>query len=288
MARSPSWGTRPTPEQRITVDGMPVPRPQPRVCVMLNKPRGMITSTDDPHGRKTVMDLVALPRPKRGDPPRLYPVGRLDWDSEGLLLLTNDGSMTQRLTHPSYEHPRSYAVLVVGEPTADIIERWKRGITLDGRMTRFDEVTITEQGRGETWLQVTVHEGRKHLVRRMVAPWIPRNAFDPDRNGTVAARDVPSGKWRYLSDSEINLLRREGLAPDAPRMRSRKRGARRVAPPADRGRYATKNRSSARGGAMAKDEGILRVAVCGKRRPSDGSSRSPVRRQRPSRRRSPR
>ncbi|MCU0520662.1 MAG: rRNA pseudouridine synthase [Anaerolineae bacterium] len=208
--------------QRITVDGAPIPRPQSRVYVMLNKPRGVITSTDDPHGRKTVLDLVALPRPKRGDPPRLYPVGRLDWDSEGLLLLTNDGGMTQRLTHPSYEHPRSYSVLVAGEPAADVMQRWQRGIMLDGRMTRFDTVTITEQARGETWLRVTVHEGRKHLVRRMVAALgfpairLIRVSMGPLQLGTLA-----SGKWRYLSEPEVRLLRREGAATDLPQVRVR-------------------------------------------------------------------
>lgn len=276
-------------EQHITVDGMPVPRPQPRVYVMLNKPRGVITSTDDPHGRKTVMDLVALPRPKRGDPPRLYPVGRLDWDSEGMLLLTNDGSLTQRLTHPSYEHPRSYAVLVEGEPTADIIERWKRGITLDGRMTRFDEVTITEQGRGETWLQVTVHEGRKHLVRRMVAALgFPATRLIRIAMGPLQLGTLPSGKWRYLSDSEVNLLRREGLAPDAPRARDAyKRGAHRAGA-TDRGRYATRDHSSARGGSDSERRRNPSSGGLREHRPSGDSSRSPGSGQGPSRRRSPR
>jgi 23S rRNA pseudouridine2605 synthase len=201
--------------QRITVDGAPVPRPRPRVYVMLNKPRGVITTTRDPHGRKTVLDLVALPKPKRGDPPRLYPVGRLDSDSEGLLLLTNDGMLTQRLTHPSYEHPRVYRVLVSGEPDANAIDRWKRGITLDGRMTQFDNVTTEERKRGGAWLQVTVHEGRKHLVRRMVAALgypadrLIRIAMGPLQLGTLS-----SGKWRYLSEPEVRLLRKEGVAAD--------------------------------------------------------------------------
>lgn len=275
--------------QRITVDGTPVPRPQPRVYVMLNKPRGVITSTDDPHGRKTVMDLVALPRPKRGDPPRLYPVGRLDWDSEGLLLLTNDGGMTQRLTHPSYEHPRSYAVLVEGEPTPDILERWKRGITLDGRMTRFDEVTVTEQARGETWLKVTVHEGRKHLVRRMVAALgFPATRLIRVTMGPLQLGTLPSGKWRYLSDSEISLLRKEGLAPDAPRTRDTyKRGARRAGP-SDRGRYATGDRSPARGGGKGGGRRNPSGSTSRERRRSDDSSKSPGSGRAPGRRRSPR
>lgn len=243
-------------DQRITVDGAPIPRPQPRVYVMLNKPRGVITSTDDPHGRKTVMDLVALPRPKRSDPPRLYPVGRLDWDSEGLLLMTNDGALTQRLTHPSYEHPRSYSVLVGGEPPADVVERWKRGITLDGRMTRFDTVTITEQARGETWLRVTVHEGRKHLVRRMVAALgfpatrLIRVSMGPLQLGTLA-----SGKWRYLSEPEVRLLRKEGLPPDKPQTRGGQRGRRIGSSRSETGRSETGRPNSRRSPSRQRNTG---------------------------------
>ena len=255
--------------QRITVDGAPIPRPQSRVYVMLNKPRGVITSTDDPHGRKTVLDLVALPKPKRGDPPRLYPVGRLDWDSEGLLLLTNDGGMTQRLTHPSYEHPRSYSVLVAGEPAADIVERWQRGILLDGRMTRFDTVTITEQARGETWLRVTVHEGRKHLVRRMVAALgfpairLVRVSMGPLQLGTLA-----SGKWRYLSEPEVRLLRKEGVASEQPQARAGQRNRRSGTRRSQAGRSETGRSETGR-----SDRG----------RPSSRRSPSPKRRDGPSR-----
>jgi len=225
--RPAKLGDKADPEtQRITVDGTPIARPEPYVYVMLNKPRGTVTTTQDPHGRKTVVDLVALPKPKRGDPPRLHPVGRLDYDSEGLLLLTNDGTLTQRLTHPSYEHPRTYRVLVEGEPEAEVIERWQRGITLDGRMTRFDTIVVEEQRRGETWLTVTVHEGRKHLVRRMVAALghppkrLIRVSMGPLQLGTLDA-----GKWRFLSEPEVRLLRKEGLARNAPR-RGRRPGQR--------------------------------------------------------------
>jgi 23S rRNA pseudouridine2605 synthase len=210
--RTAKLGDQADPEtQRITVDETPIARPEPRVYVMFNKPRGVITSTQDPHGRKTVLDFVVLPRPRRGESPRLYPVGRLDYDSEGLLLLTNDGRLTQRLTHPSYEHPRTYRVLVEGEPDAETLERWKRGITLDDRSTRFDAISISEQQRGETWLEITVHEGRKHLVRRMVAALghpskrLIRVSMGPLKLGTLA-----SGKWRYLSEPEVRLLQRDG------------------------------------------------------------------------------
>ena len=255
--RTATLGDQADPEtQRITVDGVPIPRPEPRVYVMLNKPRGVITSTQDPHGRKTVIDLVALPKPKRGDPPRLYPVGRLDYDSEGLLLLTNDGSLTQRLTHPRYEHPRTYRVLVEGEPDADTIDRWKRGITLDDRSTRFDSVDIVDQRRGETWLEVTVHEGRKHLVRRMVAALgHPSKRLIRVSMGTLKLGTLASGKWRYLSRPEVQLLQREvGAdrkdAKTGKRAKSSGRGGRGGRPASGRPHSgkAGSNRSSSRGG----------------------------------------
>lgn len=265
--------------QRITVDGAPIPRPEPRVYVMLNKPRGVITSTDDPHGRKTVTDLVALPRPKRGEPPRLYPVGRLDWDSEGLLLMTNDGVLTQRLTHPSYEHPRSYSVLVKGDPSADVVERWKRGITLDGRMTRFDTVAISEQARGETWLRVTVHEGRKHLVRRMVAALgfpairLIRVSMGPLQLGTLA-----SGKWRYLSEPEVRLLRKEGLTPEKPQARAARKRA------GQRGRPGASRSEAGRSPSRRRNDGTSRHGPSDDRSPRSRSGGRGT----PGRRRSPR
>ncbi len=174
-------------------------------------------------------------------------MGRLDWDSEGLLLLTNDGSSLDRFAHPSYEHPRSYAVLVEGEPTADIIERWKRGITLDGRMTRFDEVTITEQGRGETWLQVTVHEGRKHLVRRMVAAL----GFPATRLIRSQWDRCSSGHCRQESGAICRIRKSTSSAEKGWRLTRRRPGMLFKRGPAglatDRGRYATRDRSSARG-----------------------------------------
>jgi pseudouridine synthase len=205
--------------QRITVDGIPIPKPQPRIYIMLHKPRGFITTTSDPQGRRTVLDLVDIPELRRsqgrGREMRLYPVGRLDADSEGLLLLTNDGALTQHLTHPKYGHSRTYRVLVEGEPTEDAIERWRKGVNLDGRPARFDRVVIEERQREQTWLQVTVHEGRNHLVRRMAAALgygvkrLIRISMGPLQLG-----DLQRGKWRYLGDQELQALRREAqLAP---------------------------------------------------------------------------
>jgi pseudouridine synthase len=204
-------GDQADPEtQRIEVDGVVIPEPQPNVYIKVYKPRGYITTTSDPRGRKTVLDLITIPNTRRGEPLRLYPVGRLDADSEGLLLLTNDGALTQRLTHPKYEHPRVYRVLVAGVPDAATLERWRKGITLDGRPSRFDGVVVESERKEETWLRVTIHEGRKHIVRRMVvalghpAKRLIRVAMGPLRLG-----DLNPGQWRHLSRGEIEALGRE-------------------------------------------------------------------------------
>ena len=195
--------------QRITVDGITISKPQAYVYIILHKPRGYITTTSDPQGRRTVLDLVNLPqtRSSRSKQIRLYPVGRLDADSEGLLLLTNDGPLTQKLTHPSYEHPRIYRVLLDEEPSSKTLERWKNGITLDGKRTRFSSVLFDGQSRGKTWLRVTIHEGRNHLVRRMVAALgHPALRLVRIQMGPLQLNDLGLGQWRHLSKGEVRAL----------------------------------------------------------------------------------
>jgi 23S rRNA pseudouridine2605 synthase len=205
--------------QRITLDGEPIRRPQGHTYVALYKPRGYITTTSDPEGRRTIMDLIPLTQ-------RLYPVGRLDADSEGLLLLTDDGELTERLTHPRYGHARVYRVLVTGEPSAETIERWRRGVTLDDRKANFSQVQVEQQERGQTWLRVTVHEGRKHLVRRIVAALgHPAQRLIRMEMGSLKLGDLSIGRWRYLSTGEINALRKEaGLTRSEPAPRREPRG----------------------------------------------------------------
>jgi 23S rRNA pseudouridine2605 synthase len=209
--KTATLGDQADPErQRIEVDGVPIARPQPRFYIMLNKPRGVISTTSDPQGRNTVLDLINLPRMRRGEQPRLYPVGRLDAESEGLILLTNDGSLTQHLTHPSYEHPRVYRVLVEGVPSEETLDRWQRGITMDGRLTSFDRVILEEDRREDAWLNITVHEGRKHLVRRVVsALGHPPKRLIRVAMGPLELGDLAAGKWRHLSYDEVRLLQRE-------------------------------------------------------------------------------
>jgi 23S rRNA pseudouridine2605 synthase len=205
--------------QRITLDDEPIRRPQGHTYVALYKPRGYITTTSDPEGRRTIMDLIPLTQ-------RLYPVGRLDADSEGLLLLTDDGELTERLTHPRYGHARVYRVLVTGEPTEETIERWQRGITLDGRKANFSQVQVERQEHGQTWMRVTVHEGRKHLVRRIVAALgHPAQRLIRVEMGSLKLGDLTTGRWRYLTTGEVNVLRKEvGLTRTEPAVRRESRG----------------------------------------------------------------
>ncbi len=205
--------------QRITLDDVPIRRPQAHTYIIVYKPRGYITTTDDPEGRRTILDLVPLTQ-------RLYPVGRLDADSEGLVLLTDDGELTERLTHPRYGHARVYRVLVAGEPTEETLERWRRGVTLDGRRSNFSQVKIEHQEREQTWLRVTIHEGRKHLVRRITAALgYPVQRLIRVEMGSLQLGDLTTGRWRYLREGEVNALRKEaGLIRQTSESRGQPRG----------------------------------------------------------------
>ncbi len=213
--------------QSIAVDGKPVKFPRTYVYIALHKPRGVISTVSDPQGRKTVRDLVPLPG-------RLYPVGRLDADSEGLILMTNDGALTQRLTHPRYGHKRVYRVLVDDEPETQTLEHWQQGVTLDGKRTRFETVNVSTTKRGRVWLQVTVKEGRNHLVRRMVAALgHPARRLIRTQMGPIHLGDLALRQWRYLNRAEIKTLERAlkmtlhpKTKPDDTYSKRQKRGSR--------------------------------------------------------------
>ncbi len=186
--------------QVITVDNKKLKLPAAYTYVMLNKPRGVVATLSDPEGRRTVRDLIPLPQ-------RIFPVGRLDVDSEGLLLLTDDGDLTQRLTHPRYEHPRIYRALVTGRPTPEDIARWKRGIELEGHFTRCDNVKLDAETPDGSWLTIVVHEGRYHLVRRLTeALGYPTRRLIRVGMGGLRLGDLPPGQWRYLTEEEIREL----------------------------------------------------------------------------------
>ena len=168
--------------------------------LMLNKPRGVVSTTHDPEGRPTVMDLVNLEE-------RLYPVGRLDQDTEGLLLLTNDGELANRLLHPSFEVERTYLALVPGPVRRETLRRLAEGVELDDGMARPRRVRVAEEHRGKALLEIVMTEGRKREVRRMLAAVgapverLARVAF-----GGVELGDLRQGKWRFLDRPEIARL----------------------------------------------------------------------------------
>jgi 23S rRNA pseudouridine2605 synthase len=186
---------------RVAVDGKDV-GPEPLTYVLLNKPPGVVTTARDPHGRPTVVGLVGHER-------RVVPVGRLDADTTGVLLLTNDGPLAHRLMHPRYEVNKVYEVEVEGEPSDEALERLMKGVELD------DGVTAPAEARrfGASRLELTVHEGRKHQVKRMLAAvGHPVTRLHRSAYAGLTASGLAQGEWRELSEDEVARLR----APRAP------------------------------------------------------------------------
>jgi len=214
-------GTRVDPVQdTVRVDGKTVgARPARPVYIVLNKPREYVTTLSDPERRRTIADLV------RDVPVRVFPVGRLDYHSEGLLILTNDGALARDLMHPGKGVPKTYAVKVRGQPESESLRRMARGIRLDGRKTSAAQVRLVKPG-ANSWLEITVIEGRKHLVRRMCdavghpVVKLRRTRYDGIRLGKLA-----SGSWRHLGPRELERLREapRGASREAPKGRSRAR-----------------------------------------------------------------
>ncbi len=197
-------GTKVNPRRdKVSVDGEPIKIPsQKKVYIMLNKPRGYLSDFPDPHGRATVQDLVDLPT-------RLYPVGRLDLDSEGLLLLTNDGKLAYRLTHPRYEHEKEYKVCVQGNPNRDVLQRWRAGVDLDGQKTARAEVDFVRREGNNTWLRIVLHEGRKRQIRRVADLFgHPIQRIMRVRIDTLRLTNLEKGKWRRLTKREVYELRK--------------------------------------------------------------------------------
>ena len=195
----------------IALDGRVVGAPEAHAYVLLHKPQGYVTSLHDPEGRRVVSDLLPA------GSPRLFPVGRLDYDAEGLLLLTNDGLLTNLLLHPRYEIPRVYEVEVERRVAPADLDRWRRGVLLPDGPARPTAVRILKHGRGTTWLSVTFREGRYREVKRYCKALghpvmrLRRVQFGPLRLGTL-----PSGHVRTLTAAELaelRSLRHEGASP---------------------------------------------------------------------------
>ena len=187
----------------IRVDGVPLGREPEAVYLMLNKPRGYVTTVSDEQGRKTVMDLLT------GVSTRVYPVGRLDRDSEGLLLLTNDGALTQRLLHPSHEVSKEYRVTVSG-PVEHAAENLRRIRDVAGMAIRPAEVQMLRREGNRAELRIVIHEGRNRQIRRMCARCgLEVLRLQRVREHCLELGTLPLGQWRYLTAAEIAALKTE-------------------------------------------------------------------------------
>ena len=190
-------------QDRVEVDHRPVRPVQTHTYVALNKPIGVVSTASDPKGRPTVVDLVSHPR-------RIYPVGRLDTDSEGLLLLTDDGDLAMRLTHPRYGVEKEYRALVRGTVDDATITELSRGVVLDGRPTAPAHFDVDGRDASGTWLRVTIHEGRNRQIRRMAeAVGLEVVRLVRVRIGPLRLGRLLSGAWRTLTTAEVAALQKE-------------------------------------------------------------------------------
>ena len=189
-------------QDKISLDGKPLPPREKLIYIALYKPRNIISSVEDEVGRKTVRDLI----PETG---HLYPVGRLDWDSEGLILMTNDGDLTNHLTHPRYGHQKEYKVLVARRPEPEQLETWRRGVVLEDGYKTAPAKVFAEAGAGKgCWLRLTMGEGRKRQIREIGALLgLPVVRIVRVRIGTLSLGALKPGEWRHLTEGEINELK---------------------------------------------------------------------------------
>jgi 23S rRNA pseudouridine2605 synthase len=198
-----SLGSKADAEQdEIKVDGHVLPKAERPIYVALHKPRGILSDVDPNDPRQTVRDLVPIPG-------HLFAVGRLDLDSEGLILLTNDGELANRLTHPRYGHEKEYRVLVASRPDDEQLAIWRRGVVMDdGYRTQPAKIDIESSAGKGAWLTVILNEGRKRQIREVGKQiGLPVVKIIRMRIGTLKLGSLKAGEWRYLSHQEVEGLR---------------------------------------------------------------------------------
>ena len=201
--RTAGIGDQADPEiDRVCVDGSPLAKNTTERVLLLNKPPGVISSCHDPQGRKTVLDLIP-PDLRQG----LHPVGRLDADSRGALLLSNQGELTLKLTHPRYAHSKTYRVTLSGTPSRSRLQRWRQGVELDGSRTLPASVTLLHSQGDHSVLEVILREGRNRQIRR-IASLLGYAVLDLQRVaiGGLALGSIEEGCWRELSRQEWRRL----------------------------------------------------------------------------------
>jgi len=194
-------GTKISPKDVVKYEGMQV-RPEKKYYILVNKPKGYITTTDDPFERKTVMHLI-----EHAVKERMYPVGRLDRNTTGLLLFTNDGELAKRLTHPSHRIKKLYHVILDKKVALTDMEKIAGGVELEDGFIRVDRIDWVEGSNDRKEVGIEIHSGKNHIVKRIFEAF-GYQVEKLDRVGFagLTKKDLPRGKWRFLKDSEINFL----------------------------------------------------------------------------------
>ncbi len=202
----------------VEVDGEIIKNTEKKYYIMLNKPAGFVTTVSDDKGRPTVMELVS------DISARIYPVGRLDYDTEGLLILTNDGDLTYKITHPKHDIAKTYVAEVTGNVTMDTILQLRRGVVIDGQKTSPAEVEVVGATQYGTKVEITIHEGRNRQVRKMFeALGCIVKKLKRTKEAGLTLGHLPLGKWRKLSESEVNMLKKIQAAGEKDKKTSRPR-----------------------------------------------------------------
>ncbi|MGV8050567.1 MAG: pseudouridine synthase [Anaerolineaceae bacterium] len=187
----------------IMVDGKLIRAQTKKIYIAVNKPKGYLSDIDENHPKPTVNDLIDIPEP-------LFAVGRLDLESEGLILMTNDGELANRLTHPRYQHEKEYEVFVITQPDEEQLQIWRRGVVLeDGYRTLPAKVEVISHANNGSWLRIVMREGKKRQIRKTGARiGLPVGQIKRVRIGTLKLGSLRSGEWRYLTVKEVNQLRK--------------------------------------------------------------------------------
>ncbi|HEX3577857.1 MAG TPA: pseudouridine synthase, partial [Thermoanaerobaculia bacterium] len=248
-------GTRADPDRdHIKVDGKLITKAEPHRYILLYKPKEVMTTVEDPQGRRTVIELV------RGIRERIYPVGRLDFHSEGLVLLTNDGELTFKVSHPTHGSVKTYSVKVRGVPEERLVDKLRRGITIDGKRTLPCDIermhtTGKRDDEGNSWFEVKLREGRTQQIRKMFqAVGHPVSKLRRVAIGPISDPKLTPGVWRELTKQEVKMLEtmkepKKSVKPrrTAARPASRKKPAAAVSrKPASRPKPAAKRSASSR------------------------------------------
>lgn len=187
--------------QKVAFDGTPIALEQQKTYILLNKPKGYVTTLADPQGRPIVTDLI------KDVDTRIFPVGRLDFDTEGALLLTNDGELAQKMQHPSFEVTKTYEAEVKGVPTFKKLQSLEKGIALEGRMTVPAKLKVLKKQAQSARVRITIHEGRKHQVKKMFgAIGHPVTSLKRIAYGNLRLKNLPRGGYRLLNKQDLNKI----------------------------------------------------------------------------------